>query len=170
MRIRLWVKGHQMFLMKTSLCFSWRKEQLWIPNRKIVLFCRPKPSALISIWPSFHLRYNMMNPELFFPHIRAYSNCKAQWLLGLILALLCASWSGALGFPAFLHALLMLSGAGIQHWAPLCFPLQIQTSVPEVVLTESPSSIRAQAFPSIAFKWCQLKDSVSPNLVGKVTV
>lgn len=66
----------------------------------------------------------MMNAELF-SHIRAYLSCKAQWLLGLILALLCASWSGALGFPALLHAVLMLSGAGIQHWVLLCFLVQI---------------------------------------------
>lgn len=139
-------------------CFCWKPVSIFHKGkscfgyREIVLFCRPRPSALISIWPSFHLRYNMMNAELFFPHIRAYSGCKAQWLLGLILALLCASWSGALGFPALLHALLMLSVAGIQHWVPLCFPLQILTSIPQVVHTESPLPIHTQAFSSITFK------------------
>lgn len=58
--------------------------------------------------------------------IRAYSCCKALWLL-LILALLCASWSGLLGFPALLHAVLMLSGVGILSRA-LCRPLYIAHS------------------------------------------
>lgn len=119
------------------------------------LYYYPSDPVLIS--------YNMMNAELFFPpHIRAYSGCKAQRLLGLILVLLCASWSGALGFPALLHALLMLSGAGTQHWVSLCFPLQILMSLPYIACTYFDFLLHC-------FCLCQLK-YISPQLANKITV
>lgn len=90
---------------------------------------------------------NDESKTVFFPHIRAYSASKAQWLWGLILALLCPSWSGAFGFPALLHAVLMLSSAGIPLRLLLCFPPQTKNSFPYVVLSESPSA-DAQRFTS----------------------
>lgn len=128
-------------LQRPSLGYFHKKELTRLASCRLVSLCkhRPRPSILLSIWPSFLLWYNKMNAGLFFfSRIRAYLSCKAHWLLDLILALLCASWSGVLSFPALLHAVLMLSGAGIQHWVLLCFPLQIQTSFPYTVHVESP--------------------------------
>lgn len=119
----------------------------YFAKRKVASVSRPGIFHFANADPN-PLHYYPSDPVFFsdtiwwmqncFSHIRAYSSCKAHWLLGLILALLCASWSGALGFPALLHAVLMLSGAGTQHWVLLCFPLQIQTSSPYIVQVESP--------------------------------
>lgn len=47
-----------------------KKLTWWVDQRLVVSFCkcRPKPSALLFIWPSSLLNYNDMNAELLFPH------------------------------------------------------------------------------------------------------
>ncbi|CAB1418630.1 unnamed protein product [Pleuronectes platessa] len=61
--------------------------------------------------------------------------------------------STALGFPASLHAVLMLSGAGIQRWVPLRSPMQIQTSFLYTVHVESSSPDAQWPSPPFLFNY-----------------
>lgn len=87
-------KKQSLFFIKEKSCFR-------SFTGKLFCFADPKPLHYYPSDPVFSpdTIWWMQNC---FSHIRAYSGSKAQWLLGLILALLCASWSGAPGFPALL--------------------------------------------------------------------